>query len=161
MMEMNGEGLGVCCQAEFPSDWPHIHKRTLLWSWRSPDPPRQGLLGIILDFREVISKVYFNKAGWLQLPVIYNRCGSKASKIPPPSGGDWVTVVMTIAQHQELLPRRAPVCHFRPTGSTSQPSSTSAGPGRGFMGWNTCHMTGEREASWRTWERRSHNLRLL
>lgn len=23
-MEMNGEDLGNCCQAEFPSDWPHI-----------------------------------------------------------------------------------------------------------------------------------------
>lgn len=30
--------------------------------------------------------MYFNKASRLRLPAIYNRCGSKASKIPPPPG---------------------------------------------------------------------------
>lgn len=33
-MEMNGEDLGNCCQAEFPSDWPHIQSWTLQWSWK-------------------------------------------------------------------------------------------------------------------------------
>lgn len=28
-MEMNGMDLGNCCQAEFPSDWPHVQSRTL------------------------------------------------------------------------------------------------------------------------------------
>ena len=87
MMEMNGEGYGDCCQAEFPSDWPHTFTKELCYeAERTPDPPRQGFLGIISDFRKVISKVYFNKASRLRLPVIYNRCGSKASKIPPPFG---------------------------------------------------------------------------
>lgn len=29
MTEMNGEGYGDCCQAEFPSDWPHTFTKEL------------------------------------------------------------------------------------------------------------------------------------
>lgn len=54
-MEMNGKVSGNCCQAEFPSDWPCIFTQELCnEAEKTPDFPREGLLGIVSDF--LISK---------------------------------------------------------------------------------------------------------
>lgn len=51
--------------------------------------------------------------------VIITGRGNKASKEKKIESLHAVVVVVMMKQHQEPLPRWAPVCHFRPAGSTS------------------------------------------
>lgn len=106
MTEMNGEGYGDCCQAEFPSDWPHTFTKELFAM------KLKGLL--ILHVKDSwesfqISEKLFPKCILIRLADwgcqrYITGVAAKPQRSLHLRGGDWVTVVMTIAQHRELLP---------------------------------------------------------
>lgn len=80
-----------------------------------PVPSRQGSPGIFSPFYKVFPKcilLWLASSGSL---VIIKR--GVATK--PQKKKSLHAVVVAMKQHQEPLPRRAPVCHFRPAGSTS------------------------------------------